>query len=645
MPTDTPTSMPTGTPTPRPHWTATPSPTPSPIVLSQGTGAGNAIALTFDCGSDRGNAPAILEFLLRHGIAATFGITGRWAELNPDLVRQMVAQGDQIINHTYDHRSFTGFSTNSGAMSTAEIAGELALADEVIRHITGSSTRPYYRSPYGDESAASLAAAAANGYSIDVRWSIDSLGWNGLSAARIEARVLGAAAPGSIVLMHVGAASQDAAALPHVVAALQARGFRFVTITDFLGAARTSGPTGPASAPSSYRAVDPTAVYFPGTGRGPLSEHVVILDPGHGGDDPGTCYPYTMLCYPPPIPGEKAVLTEQAVALDIALYHLLPRLHLLGADVYLTRTTLEQNPDLEQRLRLGNYVAQVRLARARALYVSVHLNGAVDPSADYSLALFDARHSSRLASTLDAGVAAALAPVPSGGDHAVETYPGHVLRHNLLAATIVEPAFLTNAYAVAVPVSTTRIITTTSGVALRRGLRLFNPTITVVAQRGPRSRQHTFTLRERFEGRVSLRGAITVARTAAISALLAGPAADNITIAAAAVQAPATTATIPPDLRYTIAVSGAISVTSAITIWEGEGPWLTLAHALTRRLNAGYDATAPRALSLSYPVQDREESIARGLLRGICAFFGMRVPAMAPRPRTAVMLDPVVPPG
>src|SRR5205823_10080673 len=79
-PTATPTARPTDTATPtatpHPRGTATPTPLPTPIVVSQGTAAGKLIALTFDCGSDRGAAPAILDFLQQQGIRASFGVTG-----------------------------------------------------------------------------------------------------------------------------------------------------------------------------------------------------------------------------------------------------------------------------------------------------------------------------------------------------------------------------------------------------------------------------------------------------------------------------------------------------------------------------------------------------------------------------------------
>ncbi len=660
IPSDTPLPTGTATATPHPRWTSTPVPPPTAVLISQGTARGKMVALTFDCGADRGNAPAILDYLRQQGIAATFGVTGRWAEQNPDLIRRMVDEGQQIVNHTYDHQSFTGLSMHAFPLNKEQIASELERADAILRHLTGSSTRPYYRPPYGDESPDTLKAVAAAGYNVDVRWTLDSLGWDGLSAQRIEARVLDNAAPGGIILMHVGAASQDAVALPRVVTALRARGYRFASIAGLLAADHSPGAPHPA-APASYRGVDPDAVYYPGTTPGPLADRVVLLDPGHGGDDPGTCYPYVYNCFASGNPGDAPILNEKTVTLDLALYHLLPRLHLLGADVYLTRTTGAQNPDLEQRLQLANYVGRLSGDRKRALFISVHLNGAGDPAVDYSQALYARRRPTALASTLDAAVVRALQPAPGGGDHGIDTFPGHVLRRNKLPATIVEPAFLTNVYPVQVPISVTRIVTATSGAALRQGLRLADPVVHVAVRRGRGRHVVNLSLQEAFSGTVPLRDAITVARTVAISAAvsptmtaLISTAVPPLPVTPISMSAPPTldvaalgaAPPISPALTYAISVSGEVSATDVMTTFEGEGPWLLKAHAATRQANQDYGAPAPALLPLRYAWTDREESIARALTQGIARFFNVRLPPDALRPReTPVALDPVVPPA
>ena len=39
---------------------------------------------------------------------ASFGMTGIWAEKNPDAFRRVVNEGHHLINHTYSHQSWTG---------------------------------------------------------------------------------------------------------------------------------------------------------------------------------------------------------------------------------------------------------------------------------------------------------------------------------------------------------------------------------------------------------------------------------------------------------------------------------------------------------------------------------------------------------
>ncbi len=69
-----------------------------------------------------------------------------------------------------------------------------------------------------------------------MRWTVDTLGWQGTvggrSVATVRARILAGLRPGAIVLMHVGAAPDrttlDAAALPSVIVELRRRGYGFV---------------------------------------------------------------------------------------------------------------------------------------------------------------------------------------------------------------------------------------------------------------------------------------------------------------------------------------------------------------------------------------------------------------------------------
>ncbi len=61
------------------------------------------IYLTFDCGYENGNTPAILSALKKHNAPATFFVVGNFVEDNPELVNQMLLEGHTVGNHTMHH--------------------------------------------------------------------------------------------------------------------------------------------------------------------------------------------------------------------------------------------------------------------------------------------------------------------------------------------------------------------------------------------------------------------------------------------------------------------------------------------------------------------------------------------------------------
>lgn len=209
----------------------------SSTVYDRGTSGRREIALTFDAGADRGLAERILDILAANDVHASFGITGAWASDNPELVKRMVAEGHMLFNHTWDHRSFTGYSTagwDAGVRDRAARTDELRLTATEIADLTGYDVAPYFRPPYGDLDPGVLADVGAAGYTATIMWTCDSLGWNGATVDQILERCAGNAEPGDIILMHVGAASLDAEALPQLIETLERAGYALVTIEQLL---------------------------------------------------------------------------------------------------------------------------------------------------------------------------------------------------------------------------------------------------------------------------------------------------------------------------------------------------------------------------------------------------------------------------
>ena len=201
-----------------------------PSIPPRVDGPSGVVALTFDAGADRGYAEDILDTLSDAHIPATFGMTGTWASAYPDLVQRMAAEGHMVINHTFDHRSFTGLSDRLAGLSTARRQQELLDADAIIAPLIGHTTCPWYRLPYGDGDRRVVADVADIGYTQQVGWTIDTLGWRGAPVQDIINRSLRLAAPNAVYVMHVGVQSRDGPALPTIIEGLESMGYGFATV-------------------------------------------------------------------------------------------------------------------------------------------------------------------------------------------------------------------------------------------------------------------------------------------------------------------------------------------------------------------------------------------------------------------------------
>lgn len=193
------------------------------------------VALTFDGGADNTAVSRILSTLRANGVPATFFVTGDFARDFPNDVRAMAAGGHPVGNHSNTHPYFS-------QITDAAIRSELSLADSAISGLTGKSTKPLFRFPFGDRTSYDIQVVNNAGY-IPIRWTIDTLGWKGVTegytAAVVRQRVLDGLRPGAIVLMHVGAHPQDrstpdADALQGIIDDLRARGYTFATVSELL---------------------------------------------------------------------------------------------------------------------------------------------------------------------------------------------------------------------------------------------------------------------------------------------------------------------------------------------------------------------------------------------------------------------------
>ena len=199
-------------------------------TFTRGSTARKTVSLTFDAGADSGHTGTILDTLAYYGVKTSFGLTGKWANANNALTARIVNEGHHLINHTLTHRSFTGFSSGAAALTPSERLEEVVTTALALKAITGVSGTPWFRPPYGDHDAGVLRDITAAGFWNNAMWTVDSLGWKGISRDEIVNRCLANHGNGYVYLFHVGSASQDSAALGRIIEGLGAKGYGFGTM-------------------------------------------------------------------------------------------------------------------------------------------------------------------------------------------------------------------------------------------------------------------------------------------------------------------------------------------------------------------------------------------------------------------------------
>lgn len=206
-------------------------------VTSAGKTACRDIALTFDAETSK-TTSALVQKLEELDVRATFFLLGDSIDgKNSELVKRIAAR-HQIGNHSYLHPKFS-------TLTPAQMQVELAKTDAIVQRLTGQSTKPYFRPPYGDgiKNATVLKALGDAGYTQMIYWTIDTRDWEasqtsaGVTANILtNARALTGRGQDPIVLMH-GFPAKTIDGLAAAVPVLRAEGYQFVTVAELLNPA------------------------------------------------------------------------------------------------------------------------------------------------------------------------------------------------------------------------------------------------------------------------------------------------------------------------------------------------------------------------------------------------------------------------
>lgn len=196
-----------------------------PAEIVYGDKRKKQVIFTFDAGSSNTSIEKILETLKKHHVKGTFFMTGTWVLNNREIVRRIVSDGHEIFNHSFNHPHLT-------ELSDIEVISQLEDMDATLMNIAGTSTKPYFRPPYGDRNAHVLRLAAQAGYT-SVYWTIDAGDWeegSGRSADEVRQKIISNLRPGMIILMHVGD-TITGMILDDIFTTIEDQGYRLVSLT------------------------------------------------------------------------------------------------------------------------------------------------------------------------------------------------------------------------------------------------------------------------------------------------------------------------------------------------------------------------------------------------------------------------------
>lgn len=197
----------------------------------------HTLVLTFDDGPDPVWTPRLLATLERLQVPAAFFVVGDQAARYPGVVAEAARRQVLLGNHTYLH-------PNIARVSPARLRTELNLSQRLIEALTHKRT-VLFRAPYDTDSTPSTPAqldvlkdVTDLGYVIAAA-NIDSEDWTHPGVEAIVQNVKsGAANPANhVILLHDGGGdrSQTVAAVERFVPELQAKGYRFVSLSDACG--------------------------------------------------------------------------------------------------------------------------------------------------------------------------------------------------------------------------------------------------------------------------------------------------------------------------------------------------------------------------------------------------------------------------
>ncbi|WP_231571284.1 polysaccharide deacetylase family protein [Gordoniibacillus kamchatkensis] len=141
---------------------------------------------------------------------------------DPAFLKQLVADGHLVANHTMTHRDFN-------TLSDDEIKKEIADFEKLYKDITGSAVKPFFRFPYGRYNRHVLSLVSDLGYT-SVFWSTAMKDWEPRKHPDDPLNdIMANLHDGNVILMHQGS-KENIEALDKIIKAIKDKGYEFDTV-------------------------------------------------------------------------------------------------------------------------------------------------------------------------------------------------------------------------------------------------------------------------------------------------------------------------------------------------------------------------------------------------------------------------------
>ncbi|MGB9683113.1 MAG: polysaccharide deacetylase family protein [bacterium] len=181
------------------------------------------IALTFDDGPKPLYLPLLLDLLRRYNVPSTFFIVGHQGMIYPYFLRDIVVNGNELGNHTFDH-------LNLPLLSDRELKYQINQTQELIKKTIGIKCR-YFRPPGGDYDDRVTKVLSEDSLLL-VMWS-SAVGDYAVTSRKdeeiLKRKLRNSIYPGSIILLHVGVKA-DIFLLPGFIKLVREKGYKIVPL-------------------------------------------------------------------------------------------------------------------------------------------------------------------------------------------------------------------------------------------------------------------------------------------------------------------------------------------------------------------------------------------------------------------------------